>query len=237
MSLTLHLESGGRSARVALHGLPTDKPKLNLRTLTRVGEVGNRRLVSGARRSSEGLDYASLIAGDPELDLTLAGHEIDSDSVSPAWFDASAEIPVPIGDFADVDVVYDAQGVEKTRRPHLVRRSNLNDLHPVRLGKRLPVDEALAAFAFKQSLQVAHVDGLTFEFLRELARDLASKKDVAVLGAGPKGNLPLVLRESGTAYRAFLYGELDEQGRYKLLLLLSDQELKLPEASTQGAGA
>jgi hypothetical protein len=230
MSLTLHLESGGRSARVALHGLPVEKPKLDLRTATRIGEINNRRLVSGARRSAEGLDFAALVAGDPELDLALAGIEIDADSTSPAWFDASASEPVPLGDFADVDVVYDASGAEKARRPHLVRRSNLNELHPIKLGKRLPANEALSAFAFKQSLQVAHVDGLTFEFLRDLARELASKNEVAVLGAGPKGNMPLVLREAGTAYRAFLHGELDGEGRYKLLLLLSDQELKLPEA-------
>ncbi|MBL8242817.1 MAG: hypothetical protein JNL89_01440, partial [Rhodanobacteraceae bacterium] len=73
-----------------------------------------------------------------------------------------------------------------------------------------------------------HVDGLTFEFLRDLARDLAQKGEVAVLGAGPKGNLPLVIREAGSAYRAFLHGEVDGD-RYKLLLLLSDQELKLPD--------
>ena len=96
-------------------------------------------------------------------------------------------------------------------------------------GKLVEATEALTAFAFKQTLQVAHVDGLTFEFLRDLARDLAQKNEVAVLGAGPKGNLPLVLREAGTPNRAFLYGEVDAEGRYRLLLLLSDQELKLPD--------
>lgn len=234
MSLTLHLEYAGKSARVALHGLPLATPKLKTRSATKVGDVSNRRIVTGARRNAEGLDFAALVASDPELDLALAGTEIDADSTTPAWFDPSASTPVPIGDFADVDVVYDASGAEKTRRPHLVRRSNLNELHPIKLGKRLPAADALTAFAFKQTLQVAHVDGLTFEFLRDLARDLAQKGEVAVLGAGPKGNQPLVIRESGTAYRAFLHGEVDAQGRYKLLLLLSDQELKVPESAQAG---
>ena len=74
-----------------------------------------------------------------------------TDRTTPAWFDPSATVPAPIGDFADVDVVYDAAGNEKARRPNLVRRSNLNELHPIKLGKRLPANDALTAFAFKQT--------------------------------------------------------------------------------------
>ncbi len=231
MPITLHLEYQGKSARVDLHGLPPEKPKVLARNFTSAGEVSTSRLVTGARKNAA-VDFAALVAGDPELDLALAGTPIDADSVTPAWFDPADPAPKPIGDFADVDIVYDASDQEKVRRPHLVRHSNLNELHPVKLGKRLPAVEALTQFAFKQTLQLAHVDGLTHEFLQTLARDLAQKSEVAVLGAGPKGNQPLVIREAGTAYRAFLHGEVDHEGRYRLLLLLSDQELKLPERST-----
>lgn len=230
MPLTLHLEHAGKSARVALHGLPLDKPKPQLVNATKTGEVGSRRLITGIRKSAEGLSVEALKAADPELELELAGTELDADATSPAWFDAAAESPRPIGDFAEVEVVHDASGAEKARRPRLIRKCNLNELHPVKLGKRIPAADALSAFAFKQSLQVAHVDGLSFEFLRGLAQELAKKNEVAVLGAGPKGNLPLVLREAGSPYRAFLYGEV-EGDRYKLLLLLSDQELKRPDAA------
>ncbi|MCB1607098.1 MAG: hypothetical protein KDI71_09010 [Xanthomonadales bacterium] len=230
MSMILHLEHSARSARVALHGLPLERPRQKTQNATAVGPVSTWRVVTGARKSDPSIGYDDLLEGDPEIDLALAGTEVDSDSATPAWFDPSAAEPRPIGDFADVDIVYDATGAEKTRRPHLVRRPNLNELHPVKVGKRLPIADALTAFAFKQTLQVAHTDGLTFEFLHDLAKDLADKGEVALLGAGPKGNLPLVLREHGTAYRAFLYGEVAE-GRYKLLLLLSDQELKLPETA------
>jgi hypothetical protein len=54
---------------------------------------------------------------------------------------------------------------------------------------------------------------------------------MALLGAGPKGAGPLVLRDGGMPFRAFLYGEAEGEGdkaRYRLLLLLSDQELKKP---------
>jgi hypothetical protein len=56
---------------------------------------------------------------------------------------------------------------------------------------------------------------------------------MALLGAGPKGAGPVVLRDGGSPFRAFLYGEAEgsgEKARYRLLLLLSDQELKLPGA-------
>lgn len=228
MAMTLHLEHGSRSAKLALHGLPPHKPKPKVQQRTGAGEVGSWRIANGVRKDAAAAGFAALRDGDPELDLQLAGTEIDSDETNPAWFDPNVAAPVPVGDFADIDIVMGPDGGEKTRRPHLIRRPNLDELHPVKLGKRLPLAEALTGFAFRQMLQLAHTDGLTFEFLRDLAADLAAKQEVAVLGAGPKGNLPLVLREHGGAYRAFLYGAVDTAGRYQLLLLLSDQELKLP---------
>jgi hypothetical protein len=229
--MSLHLEYGGRSTRVGLYALPQLKPRQQAITRTVSGEMSNARLISGARKSSEGMSFEALLAGDPELDLTLAGTLIDADQVTTAYFDAKASERRPIGDFQDIDVVLDARGVEKSRRPHLKRSNNLDQLHPVKAGKRMPLEEMLMSFVVKSTLQVAHVDGLTFEFLKGIARELAEKQEVAVLGAGAKGNMPLVLREGGTAYRAFLAGETDGADRYKLLLLLSDQELKLPEMS------
>jgi len=73
-----------------------------------------------------------------------------------------------------------------------------------------------------------HEDGLGHNFLQGLAEKLEKEKSVAVLGAGQKGNQPLVLRECGSPYRAFLFGESGKDGTYRLLILLSNQELKLP---------
>jgi hypothetical protein len=81
--------------------------------------------------------------------------------------------------------------------------------------------------------QLVHTDGLTFDFLHGLARSLHESKSMALIGAGPKGTGPLVLRDGSTPFRAFLYGEAEGSGgqaRYRLLLLLSDQELKRPAA-------
>jgi hypothetical protein len=226
--LNLHLDFNGKSAHVGLHGLPTARPrrKIELRLPGGAAVVTARvakGLASGVVPSLE-----SLRDGDPEIDLHTAGLVFEAESLTPAWYDP-AEPDKPVADFRMVDVIHDASGAEKTRRPHLVRAANLDELHPVKLGKRLPLHEALSQFVIKQSLQLAHTDGLTFDFLKGIAEELSSKQEVAILGAGPKGNLPLVVRQGGAPYRALLHGEVHADGRYKLLLLLSDQELKLPE--------
>lgn len=227
--INLHLEVNGKSARVDLHGLPAARPKSKPVVRTSAGTVSNRRLITGARRSAPEVTFDALLSADPEIDFALAGTVIDADA-TPAFFDPTDPAPKPIGDFANIDIVFDANGTEKARRPHLVRRPNLNELHPIKVTKRMPLAEALLSFSFRQSLQLVHVDGLTFEFLRDLAKDLSDKQEVALLGAGPKANQPLVVREHGSAYRGFLFGEVNDSGLYRLLLLLSDQELKLPEA-------
>lgn len=226
--LNLHLDVNGKSAHVGLHGLPAARPrrKTELR-LPNGAAVVTARIAKGL----SGVVPTSIEAmrdADPELDLATAGTVFEAESLTPAWYDP-ANPGKPVADFQMVDVIYDATGAEKTRRPHLVRTPNLDELHPVKLGKRLAVAEALSQFVIKQTLQLAHTDGLTFEFLKSIATELASKGEVAILGGGPKGNLPLVIRHGGSPYRAMLYGEIHPDGRYKLLLLLSDQELKLPE--------
>lgn len=232
---TIHLEHAGRTLRAGLHALPRARSHAKLSYQTSAGQVSSTRLINGIKRNAT-VEPDSLIAGDPELDLASAGIAIAPGTATTAYFDASADQPTPVGDFTDTDVVYDAHGTETARRPHLVRQSNLDTLYPIKLGKRLSLIQALTQFAIRGQLQISHSDGLSFEFLRDLAADLQNKGEVAVLGAGPKGNQPLVLREHGSAYRGFLAGEVDAEGNYQLLLLLSDQELKLPPEKPEASG-
>ena len=98
-------------------------------------------------------------------------------------------------------------------------------------GALMIFDEVLTGFLFRQSVQLVHTDSLTKDFLYQLAASLHAKQEMALVGAGPKGNQPLVVREGGSPYRAFLFGETGtgaEADHYRLLLLLTDQELKRP---------
>jgi hypothetical protein len=151
--------------------------------------------------------------------------------------DASSVYLLPGGemkiaaDFKAVEVVYTPDGQEKERRASVYRTANIDTTSPLKIVRQLPVSDCLTKFVFRSMQQLVHTDGLTFEFMHTLAKGLQDSKQMALLGAGPKGNAPLVLRDGGLPFRAFLYGEAEgtgEQARYRLILLLSDQELKLP---------
>lgn len=237
MSL-VHIDYLGKSARVQLQMLPKANTRGAISLNTSSGPVSGFRVRNGVVKfnASELPALAELRDGDPELEVHGAGGIASSDELSPAWYDPQVSPLTPISDFQEIDLIYDASGTQKDRRAHLHRHANLNELHPIKVGKRVPLEATMQQMVFKQTLQVVHIDGLTFAFLAELARDLHQKKELAMLGAGAKGNQPLVLREHGSPYRAFLYGEVEPVAagtpeRYKLLLLLSDQELKLPESA------
>ena len=80
-------------------------------------------------------------------------------------------------------------------------------------------------FMFKKSYQVQHVNGLTFDFLYDMAKKLHEANAMMLLGAGAKGVEPLVMANGGTPYRAFLEGRV-EGDRYALILRLTNLELK-----------
>jgi hypothetical protein len=230
---TIHLDLQGKTARVLFQSLPCARQKPAIRTLTSKGSVASARIVNGANPRVDPFKITAqdLIAGDPELAPHSAGEVLDVEALSAAFYEPESASPAPVADFKQIDIVYDSTGAEKERRPHVTRMTNLNELHPIRIGKRLPLAQALTDFVYKQAYQIVHEDGVTKDFLFNLAQDLHTKQEMAVLGAGPKGNQPLVVRDKGTPYRAFLYGEIgagDDEGKYKLLLLLSDQELKRP---------
>jgi hypothetical protein len=221
-----HFEYLGKSARVLLNPLPPARPRPHMVQKTSAGEIRRQRVLNGL---TPALNPAQLTAqdffkADPELDLALAGRRLDVD-LTAAYFDPADPAPKPVGDFREIDVIYDVTGQEKERRPHLVRAPNLNTLHPIKVGKRFPLAEALTQFVFRYSYQLVHEDGLTLDFLFQLAKDLHEKQELAFLGAGPKGNQPLVVRDQGNPFRAFLYGEIGSGAQaeeYKLVVLLSD---------------
>jgi hypothetical protein len=236
----IHIEYLGKSTKVSLKRLPPARPEPPIIEKTSAGPVAPLKVINGVNAGLEPqtLTPDVLIKGDPELALARAGQVLDPESLSTAYIDPADASRMPVANFTQVDIVCDTAGQEKERRPHLTRKANIADMYPVKVGKRMPLQQALTQFVFKQTCQIIHEDGLTMEFLFNLARDLHEKQEVALLGAGPKGNQPLVVRDKGNPYRAFLYGEVGagkESNQYKLLLLLSDQELKRPAAQAPEA--
>ena len=228
--LTIHLENEGRSARVGLSAPMAASPTAPLEQVTSAGKL-NRVQVLNGQNPRPAVTASSLLEGDPELDLQTAGRLLrDATAV---YLDTSADQPVIATEFKEVEVVYTPDGREKERRPRVFRTANVDTTAPLKIVRRMPAKECLTRFVFRGMQQLVHTDGLTFDFLHGLAKSLQDGQSMALLGAGPKGAGPLVLRDGGTPFRAFLYGEAEgsgEQARYRLLLLLSDQELKRPAA-------
>lgn len=176
--------------------------------------------------SAHGDDYAqALIDGDPEVDMERIGRVIDE--TSQVFLSSTGEVlhaPPKV-----VEVIFGPDGEERERKDPTDRESNANDELPVRwTGRRLKKSDAVRRFVFGRSLALTHQDGLTYDFLHDMAKDLAEAGELVMMGAGETGKDPLVLQTNGTPYRAFLEGRI-EGARYKLLLHLSNMELKTPE--------
>ena len=226
--LTLHLENEGRSARIGLSATMAEKNSAPLEQVTSAGKVKRVQALNG-QNPLPSATASHLIEADPELDLQIAGRLMrDATGV---YLDPSAAQPTIATEFKEVEVVYTPDGQEKERRSRVFRSANVDTTQPLKIVRRMPVKECLTKFVFRGMQQLVHTDGLTFDFLHGLAKSLQDSQSMALVGAGPKGAGPLVLRDGGTPFRGFLYGEAEGTGdnaRYRLLLLLSDQELKRP---------
>jgi hypothetical protein len=238
----IHLEYQGKSAKASIKSLLTEQGELSVTEKTSAGAVTSLKVTNGVNTTLDPftLKPEALIQADPEIEAALAGQILEPDSLTTAYYSPGETSRKPVADFKQVDVVFDALGMEKERRPHLTRKANIADVYPVKMGKRIPIVQALTQFVFKQCFQIVHEDGVQMDFLLGIARDLHEKQEMAVLGAGAKGNQPIIVREKGSPYRGFLYGELGagaDDGKYKLLVLLSDQELKRPAPTAAGASA
>ena len=221
--VTIHLENEGRSARLGLSAAAAETVLAPLEQITPAGKIKRVQALNG-QNALGSVNASQLVEGDPELDLQIAGRMMrDATAV---YLDSSAAQPAIATEFKDVEVVYTPEGQEKERRPRVFRTANVDTTTPLKIVRRMPVSECLTRFVFRGMQQLVHTDGLTFDFLHGLAKSLQDSKSMALIGAGPKGAGPLILRDGGMPFRGFLFGEAEGTGdnaKYRLLLLLWDQ--------------
>ncbi|MGC3953951.1 MAG: hypothetical protein QM804_06820 [Propionicimonas sp.] len=171
----------------------------------------------------------AIVDGDPEIDVEVAGRFLDRPLkvyVSP---DGQVVYRVRLE-----EVVYDPAGAEKERRELTRAASNVAGETPITWSKRaIPKADAIRRFVFSRSYQLRHTNGLTFDFLFQMAQELAKDNTLRLVGSGPQGTGPLILTTGGEPYRGFLEGRVDGD-RYCLLLHLSNLELRaLPKEETE----
>jgi hypothetical protein len=169
----------------------------------------------------------ALIAGDPEIDLESVGSFLRD--TSRVFVNSERQIVHSVN---QVEIVRNPDGTEKLRRPKKSPPVNVTAEQPLLWsGKLLPKKEVFYKYVMVSKLQLIHVNGLTYDFLFEIARELEKKESLLLVGAGPKSNQPLVLRRGAVPYRGFLEGRTRGED-YLLLLHLSNIELKAPESQS-----
>jgi hypothetical protein len=167
-----------------------------------------------------------LIDGDPEIDLNNTGR-ILSDT-SRIFIDRQQSI---VRNVRFWEVIKNADGSVRERRPRQLAATNITGDTALRWsGIYIPKAQAVRKFVFSSKAQLVHINGLTYDFLFGMAKELEQRQSLMLLGAGPKSNQPLILRRGGTPYRGFLEGRTEGE-RYCLLLHFSNQELKRPSLS------
>jgi hypothetical protein len=237
MSNNIHLANAkGRDAYVALATLKAQAaPKLALPS----DPVTFRRYVtcteSGtnvALVASYGDNYANqLVEGDPEVDIEQVGQFIEQ--LQTVYLDQDGQVLTVEPNL--IEVLTNPDGSERERRAPQEMDSNTDSALPVRwTGKLIDLNEAVRKFSFKRRMQLRHSDGLTYEFLFSMAKELGESQKVMLLGTGEKGTGPLIFQANGRPYRGFLEGRVQGTS-YQLTLLLSDMELKRPASLAGGA--
>jgi hypothetical protein len=230
MSTSIHLTNAkGRDATVGLASVKAPPaPKLGLpneplefRRYLAAAEGGTH----SALQANLGQDYGSaLIDADPEVDLELVGATVVSTQT--VFLDGDGKLM--FSDPKIQELILNPDGSEKERREPVDTAQNVNIEQPVRwTGKKIAIKDAVCRFAFRRRLQLRHMDGLTFDYLFEMAKELEASQSVMLLGTGEKGSAPLVFQANGRSYRGFLEGKTKGKS-YQLILHLSDMELKPP---------
>jgi len=166
----------------------------------------------------------ALVDGDPEIDFERDGMYLWD--LSRVYINPKEELVYRI---RQEEVVMNVDGTVRERRDQRRLEANVDAEVPLTwTGKMIPKAEAIRKFVFKTKLQIVHINGLTYDFLFEMAKELHESGSLMILGAGPKGRDPLIFRSRSVPYRAFLEGRVDGE-KYILLLHLSNQEMKLPD--------
>ncbi len=179
-------------------------------------------LVKQHEGDAEALGKA-LVESDPEVDMEICGLYLWG--VSKVYVDSSDGIVYRI---EQEEIVRGPDGSVREKRPRNLPEANVDSEIPLTwTGRKFNKDEAVRRFVFASKLQIVHINGLTYDFLYGMAKELSEANVLMMVGGGSKGRDPLVFRRGSVPYRGFLEGRVDGD-KYLLLLHLSNLELKVP---------
>lgn len=225
--------SKNRDAVVATHSV---KIPMKVRWIDEAGrQASTARLlkasmdrdVGALEKAAGGLDKvaAALIAGDPELDVEKYGKFLKD--TSRVFVDPEGKV---VRKVIQYEIIRNIDGTERERRVKKTPAPNVATELPLKWsGKLMKKKDVYNRFVFSGKMQVVHVNGLTYDFLYGIAKELEEQESLMLVGAGPKSNLPLIFQRGGSSYRGFLEGRTQGE-KYMLVLHLSNMEMKAPAA-------
>lgn len=165
----------------------------------------------------------AIVDGDPDVDLETSGQFLWN--TSKVWLNQKEEMVFRVQQYEDIR---DVEGKLVLTRDKRDDEPNVDSDIALRwTGTLIKRSEAIRRFVFSRKLQIVHINGLTYDFLYSMAKELHDADGLMQIGAGKSGKKPLIFRRGSVPYRAFLEGRIDGK-RYVLLLHLSNMELKVP---------
>ncbi len=169
-----------------------------------------------------------IIHGDPDVDMETVGSFLNT--TSRVYVNPKNEI---LHRAIQHEIIKNPDGSERERRPAERTSPNVSGEIPLAWsGIYVKKAEVVGKFVFANKLQLTHINGLTYDFLFEMAKELEQQDSMLLMGAGPKSNQPLILRRGSVPYRGFLEGRTHGD-QYLLLLHLSNLELRTPEENSK----
>ncbi|MBP7476078.1 MAG: hypothetical protein KA810_12555 [Pyrinomonadaceae bacterium] len=173
----------------------------------------------------------ALVKDDPEIDLEHFGMTLTD--TSRVYVSKKGIIHL----VDEWEVLKNPDGETRERRQRQKQSQNINSDIPLRWsGKFIKKEEAAHKFIFTHKRQLIHVNGLTYDFLYEMAKELHERNSLMLLRGGENGDQPIIMTRGAKPYNAFLEGRIDGDS-YLLVLQLSNMELKRPPMSEPGAVA
>jgi len=233
--MKIHISnSGNRDATVIATPIPAREGTIAAKggkpvSFQRYVAAGEGKLHENLARILGDVYSQQLIDSDPEIDLEIVGRIIEGTNTILLNKDNEPLFCAP----EVIEIMYGPDGKEIERRTPVEIAPNVNEEVPVKwTGKLIPRADLIRKYGIKRTMQLRHVDGVTFDFLFAISKELHEKESVVLLASGESGKGPLVLQSNGSPYRGFLDGRI-EGNSFLLLLHLSAMELKKPAAKAE----
>lgn len=216
------IESHGPARREPMRWISkTDHASLKLERLVKSTEKTSLDALTRSLGGSDAIAKA-LVEGDPEIDLEQVGRRLGQ--AARVWVGQAGQILYAA---RVLSVVTGPDGVEKSRTDFVDVEATVGEDQPplVWSGRLVSAAEVVRKYAFTRKQQLRHVNGLTFDFLFDMAKTLETSGQMLRVGTGARGQQPLVFQTNGTRFQGFLEGRTRGES-YLLVLHLSNLEIK-----------